>query len=142
MDLSTEEPRLSQGDRRRNASYLKQFVPGMIGYVVSITVVSSIVGDEPSTSDRLLALLPLLPSLWVVWAVVRMIRRSDEMTRTVHYQSMAVGFGGAMVAALATGLFTISGDSGLFGRLAPWLIFGVGMLTWATSAGIISARRS
>lgn len=114
----------------------------MIGYFVSISVVSSVVDDDPSFTNRMLALLPLLPSLWVVWAVVRMIRRSDEMTRAVQYQSMAAGFGVAMVASIATGLVTIPGDTGLFGRLTPWLIFGLGMMTWAASAGVFAARRT
>ena len=121
---------------------MKEFVPGMIGYVVSIAVVSGIGGDDPSPLDRLVALLPLLPSLWVVVAIVRMIRRSDEMTRALQYQSMAVGFGGAMVAAMATGLFALPGDTGLFGRLSPWLVFSVGMLTWAISAATLAARQS
>lgn len=133
---------MSEGDRRRNASYMKEFIPGMVLYVASIGVVTSVIGDDPSAVDRLISLLPLLPGLWVARAVVRMIKRSDEMTRELHYQSMTTGFGAAMVAAMATGLVAIPGETELFGRLAPWLIFAAGMLAWSVSAGILATRQT
>ena len=142
MTTTTDGPRTSAGDRRRNATYLKEFLPGMVLYMISIVVVSIVVGDEPSGADRLVALLPLLPSVWVAWAVVRMIRRSDEMTRALHHRAMAVGFGAAMLTAMATGLLAIPGDTGMFGQLTPWLIFAVGLLAWAVATAVLTLRQS
>ncbi len=59
----------------------------------------------------------------------------------LHYQSMAAGFGVTMIAAMGTGLLAMPGDTGLFGRLTPWLIFALGMIGWAAAAGILTARR-
>ena len=140
--ISNDEPRMSEGDRRRSREYLREFLPGMIGYVVAIAVIVGVVDERPTTANRLLAMLPLVPSLWAMRAIVRMIRRSDELVRSVHYRAMSVGFGAAMMAALATGLFSIPGDTGLFGRLAPWLIFSVGMMGWALASGVLAARQA
>ncbi len=142
MMTSNDEPRMSEGDRRRNRTYFREFLPGMIGYVAAIAFVVGAVGDEPTAGNRLLAMLPLLPSLWAIRAIVRMIGRSDELTRSVHHRAMSVGFGAAMTTALATGLFSIPGDTGLFGRLAPWLIFSAGMMGWAVTSGILATRQS
>ena len=142
MMISNDEPTMSEGDRRRSRAYLREFLPGMIGYVVAIAVIVAVVDEQATTTNRLLVLLPLLPSLWAMRAIVRMIGRSDELVRSVHYRAMSVGFGAAMMTAMAAGLFSIPGDTELFGRLAPWLIFSVGMMGWGLASGLLASRQA
>ena len=63
----------------------------------------------------------------VAVAVYRAVQRTDEYGRIVMLESMALGFGAAMVAALGLGFLGIVGVAWTFGG---WLVFGAGMMTW------------
>lgn len=74
------------------------------------------------------ALLPVLPLAWVLVAVVRLLPRLDEYQRQLQLQALAVGFGAAMIAAVATGFLAFAGVQGWW---SSWAVFAVGMLGWA-----------
>ncbi len=127
----------STGDRARTRAYLREFVPGMVAYVVLLTAAVSwghLDGQSPARFAW--ALLPVLPALWVVRAVVRHVGRLDDYQRLLLLQSLAVGFALAMVAALTVGFLGLAGLS----LPAGWVVYVVGMLGWLV-AGAVAQRR-
>lgn len=118
----------SQGDRTRSRAYLRDFLPGMIGYCVVLVAVL-IFGDLDGRSPWrfLWALLPVVPLLWVLRAIVRHLRRVDEYQQRQLLLELGVGFAVAMVAAVTLGFL---GIAGLNMRFAGWIVFMIGMASW------------
>ncbi|WP_369053233.1 hypothetical protein [Kineococcus terrestris] len=126
----------SRGDRARTRAYARDFVPAMAGYVVAIaavTVWGGLDGDSPWRFAW--ALLPVLPVLAVVRAVVRALRRSDEYAQLVQLRGLAVGFAVAVVACVVLGMLQLAG---LVVPVAPWLVVGAAMTSWAVAAAVAS----
>lgn len=125
------------GDRSRARAYYRDFVPGMVAYVLLLSAVVRWGHLDGSSPYRLgWALLPVLPALWTVRAVLRHLRRVDEYQRGLLLESLAVGFGVAMVAAVTTGLAI----AGLSSPLIPWTVYAAGMTGWAAAAALLSRR--
>lgn len=134
-DLDT---RRSAGDRSRAFAYYRDFWPGMIGYVVILAAVlrwGDLDGDSPWRF--VWSLLPVLPAVWTVRAVLRHIRRIDDYQRLLLLEGLAVGFAVAMVTAVTVGFL---GIAHLPMRLAPWVIYGAGMLGWAVASAFVQQR--
>ncbi len=132
------ESDVSSGDRARARAYVRDFVPGMVGYVVVLVLVIVFGGLDGSAPSRYLwALLPAIPLLWVVVAVVRHLHRLDDYQQRLMLDGFAVGFGVAMVAAVTVGLLQAAG---LQSDLTGWVIFAAGMLGWGV-ASIVAGRR-
>ncbi len=135
-----DEPTLSEGDRARLHTYLREFIPGIVVYSVVVFATAASVGDDPSMPRRLLLLLPLLPALWSGRAIVRSLGRSDEFERAMQLESMAVGFGAAMVASMTVGFLGLHSDPNRFNQVSPWIIFMVGIAAWAITLGVRTGR--
>ncbi|MEZ5243663.1 MAG: hypothetical protein R2707_01090 [Acidimicrobiales bacterium] len=119
-------PRLSTADKHQRDSYLREFLPaialfGILQAIVEITV------DENTTGARLWVLLPVLPMIGVAVALYRAVQRADEYGRIVMLECMALGFGAAMITAMALGFLGGIGSTWAWGG---WLVFGAGMTTW------------
>ncbi len=143
MNDSSDNPYINASERRRLAACMREFVPAVVLYVISIVVLVATIGeDEPTITNRLLVLLPLIPCLMGLRVNIRMLRRADEMTQAIQLQSIAVGFGAAMMFAIGMGLVSLPGEIGLVGQFAPWAIFSVGMLGWLISVGVLVSQRS
>jgi hypothetical protein len=133
-----DNPRSSAGDRARARAYLRDFVPGIVGYVVVLLAVVTW-GDLGGDSGWRFGwvLLPVLPMLWVVRAVVRHLRRVDEYGRLVLLRGLAGGFVVAMVSAMTVGFLEIGGL-----RLPPggagWSVYGAGMVGWLVTGAVAS----
>ena len=81
-------------------------IPGILVLVAIQVALVAIPSDEQSTGQSspvviALTMLSLIPVLWLVAAQVRALRRADEFQRTVQLESLAVGFAGFVVIALA-----------------------------------------
>lgn len=126
------EPKLSEGDRRQRNQYLREFMPAMVGYGVILAGVLTFV-DEDSDSAKFWILLPVLPMIAVAVSVYRSIRRADEFTRRIQTESMAVGFGAAVIASL---VFAMLGVAGVASIWSGWIIFSVAMATWGVTVGL------
>ena len=126
----------SAGDRARSRAYHLDFWPGIVGYVVVLAAVT-IFGDLDGASPWrfLWALLPVLPALWVIRAVVRHVRRIDDYQRGLLLRGLAVGFAAAMIASITIGFLDIAG---LDVPMGGWIVYGVGMITWAMAAAAAS----
>jgi hypothetical protein len=124
----------SRGDRARARAYRLDFWPGIVGYVVVLTAVT-ILGDLGGTSPWrfVWALLPVLPALWVIRAVVRHVRRIDDYQRGLLLRGLAVGFATAMIASITIGFLDVAG---LDVPMAGWIIYGVGMVSWALATAV------
>jgi hypothetical protein len=123
---------MSTVEERERSQYRRDMLPSILGYVVVLTLVLSLVGDDVETvGEWALLVLPVVPALWGVRAVVRHLRRVDEYQRLLQLEAMAAGFGVAMVAALTLGFVGIGGFAT---PAAGWLVYGAGMLTWALAA--------
>lgn len=125
-----DEPKYSSGDIRQRNSYLREFIPAMVGYVVLIFAISAFV-DGDTTGAELWVLLPLLPLIGAAVAIYRSVQRADEYARLLQLQAMALAFGASMLATLALALLDTVDAAPSWG---PWLVFGVGMVTWGVRA--------
>lgn len=127
-------------ERRVGGRYLWEFSIGIVGYVVLFLVLPRIVHTQPGTTmSVVVALVPLLPVLWIVVAIARHLRRVDEFQRLLFLQSFTIGFGVAMLIALAVALLNgvdVSTPS------PEWLIFIGGMSAWGISLAALSIRAS
>lgn len=132
----------SSGDRARAVAYVRDFLPGVIGYVAVLLVVLVWGGLDSASPWRFLwALLPLVPILWMVRAVVRHLRRVDEYQRMVLWQSLSAGFSVAMLAALTLGFLGLAGlELPVPLATGSWIVFAVGMLSWCVAAAALAQR--
>lgn len=132
------DTRTSSGDRARARAYLRDFLPGMVGYVVVLPLVIHFGGLGGTAPSRWVwALLPLIPLAWVAVAVLRHLRRVDEYQQRQLLQGLSIGFVVAMLAALTVGLLSMAG---LDLPSAGWIIFGAGMAAWALSTIPVGRR--
>lgn len=131
------DTRASSGDRARTRAYLRDFLPGMVGYVVVLPLVIRFGGLDGTADSRWgWALLPLLPLAWVAFAVLRHLRRIDEYQQRQMMQALSIGFVVAMLTALTIGLLAVAG---LDLPAAGWIVFAAGMSAWAV--GSLPLRR-
>ncbi|MFV0258855.1 MAG: hypothetical protein ACK5PP_10460 [Acidimicrobiales bacterium] len=117
---------MSAGDLRERNRYLRELVPPMVVYTVSVVIVTATV-DAGTAGAAFWMLIPVIPLCVAAIAVYRSIRRADEYTRYRQYQAMAIGFGGAMMAAITVGWLGVVDAAPFY---SGWLVFGVGMLGW------------
>lgn len=128
----------SEGDRARSRAYHRDFWPGMVGYVVVLTAVLLWGHLDGSSPWRYVwAVLPVLPALAVVRAVARHLRRLDDYQRLLALESLAVGFGVAMAAALTMGFV---GIAGLPTAVAGWAVYSLGMAGWIVGGAVVRRR--
>ena len=89
----------SAGDRRRNRAYLREFVPGIVAYMVVLSAALTWGGFGGTSPWRFLwALLPVLPMVWIVRALTRHFRRIDEYQRLRILESFSIAM--AMTGAV------------------------------------------
>ena len=131
-----DEPRFSQGDVRARNAYLREFLPLMVLYGVSLAVVLPLV-DDATGASRLLILIPLAPLLGGVVTVIRAIRRDDEYGRFLQYRAMACGFGAAVVTSLVFAMLAIVDITTV---ASGWIVFAAAMATWGITLGLSGVR--
>jgi len=125
-------------EQRQHSAYLRDFLPSIIGYAVILAISIALVGDDiDSIGEWILVMLPVVPALWGVRAIVRHLRRVDEYQRLIQLEAMAAGFGVSMVASITLGFVGVGGTATVG---AGWIIYGVGMLTWAIVAMLRSRQ--
>ena len=127
----------STGDVARSRSYLRDFLPAVLGYLLVLALVVAL-GDLDGTSPWRFAwaLLPVLPLLWMVRAVARHLRRTDEYQRLLTLEGLAVGFVVAMVTAVTCAFLELAG----LAMPTGWIVWGAGMLSWAVAAAVTARR--
>lgn len=127
----------SEAYQREQSRYLREFAPAMIGYIVTMFAVMFVVDKDSDSALNYLILLPAIPVAMMAWVVYRSVQRVDEYARMIQLNSMAIGFGIAMVGLVALGLLAIVDLSFSSG---PWLVFMVGMAGWALSSRWVLGR--
>ena len=139
MTRKLDSPRRSTGDRARTRAYLREFLPGILGFGLALTAVVAW-GDLDGAGPwrYLWAVLPVLPLLCVVRAVVRHLGRADEYARLVLLRGLAGGFVVAMLTALTVGFLELAGLRLDHGG-ASWVIYSAGMVGWVV-AGAVASR--
>lgn len=140
MTSNLDTKNSSRGDKARAKKYLVEFLPAMLAYVVVLLLVV-VFGDLTSNkpSRIIWALLPIVPLVAVVWAVVRHLHRIDQFQSQLMYQSLSIGFVGAVAAAVTIGFLEIAKVNV---PLAGWMIFAAGMLSWVLGNAILLQRKS
>jgi hypothetical protein len=129
------EERKSMLERRQDRAAVRDAIPAVVALVVSEGIVASLDLDASSNWWHLvIALSPLLAGVWLAWVQLRTLRRCDEYQRTVHLEAMSVGFGVAMLVAMAGGLL----DGADVGSTAQslQLTFIAGVLSWVAALAI------
>ncbi|MFK8025039.1 MAG: hypothetical protein AB8G26_13855 [Ilumatobacter sp.] len=120
-------PRLSAEDRRQRNSYLREFIPAIVAFGVTLAIVETTV-DANTSGARVWVLLPVVPMIGVAVALYRAVQRGDEYGRVVMLECMALGFGVSMIVAMALGFL---GGIGVTPAYGGWLVFGAGMTAWS-----------
>ncbi len=138
--MSSQPNAPSEVERRQARTYVREFVPGMLGYVVTIALAVAF-GDTGGALGWPLLwwLLPLVPIAVVIRAVFRALARRDEYQRQLQLEGLAVGFAASMFAALTIGLLGTQVDL-LPRNLELWAVFSIGMLAWALAVMVRSTR--
>lgn len=128
----------STGDTARSRAYLRDFLPGILAYLVVLAAVLTW-GDLDGTGQArwAWALAPTLPAAWIVRAVVRHLHRLDDYQRLLLLQGLAVGFAVAMLAAVTVGFL---GIAGLPTMAAGWVVYAAGMAAWLVAATVTRDR--
>ena len=128
----------SAGDRRRTRAYLREFVPGMVAYVIVLFVALTWGGFDGSSPWRFLwAVLPVLPMVWVAVAILRHLQRVDEYQRGKLLTGLGVGFAVAMLGSITLGILQ---SAGLELEGSGFWVYSLGMIGWLISAAV-SGRR-
>jgi hypothetical protein len=138
MTSELDTGRASRGDRARSRAYLREFGAAMAAYVVvlvAVTVWGGLHGHDPARFA--LAVLPAVPAAGVAWAVLRHVRRIDDYQRRILLEGIAVGFALAMLGSVTLGLLAAAG---LVVPGAPWIVYGIGMVSWAIGSGVAARR--
>ncbi|MFK4791120.1 hypothetical protein [Microbacterium sp. ZW T5_56] len=132
--MSDRTPRERAAARR----YLWELMIPSALFVVLLVIVPIVI-DPPEGSPLaiVIALLPLIPTVWMLIAVVRFTRTFDEYMRGFALRACAVGFGAAMITAVAGGI--IEGAVGPLPNLV-WAVFVVGMSAWGITLALSSIR--
>ena len=134
MTSSLDTSSRSAGDRARSRAYAREFVPGIVGYVVVLAAAIAWGGLDGSSPWRYVwAVLPVVPALFIAWATLRHLRRLDDYQRLLHLQGLAVGFCVAMIASLTLAFL---GMAGLPMRGAGWIVYVAGMGAWLVAGSL------
>lgn len=138
MTRNLDTPVRSAGDRRRTTAYLREFVPGIVAYVLVLLAALRWGGFDGTSPWRFLwAVLPVLPMVWIAVAVLRHLRRVDEYQRTRMLTGLGAGFAVAMLASIALGILQSAGFE-LEG--SGFWIYAIGMATWGIASAVSSRR--
>ena len=128
-------PRLSAADKHMRNSYLREFVPAIALFVILQLTIDFTV-DSNTSGARLLVLLPVLPMIGVAIALYRAVQRADEYGRIMMLECMALGFGAAMITALALGFL---GGVGVGSHSeTPWEAWQFQQI-WASVVPVVAA---
>jgi hypothetical protein len=139
IDAMPEDTRKSTLERRQDRAALRDAIPAVIALIVLEGIVAALDLDAGSNRWHLvISLSPLLAGVWLAWVQLRTLQRSDEYQRTVHLEAMSVGFGVAMLMAMAGGLL----DGADVGSAAQFLqlTFIAGILSWVAALAIRMRR--
>ena len=128
---------MSARDKSLWRQYRIELGIGLAVYAVLLVGVLVLV-DEDSAAAPFLILLPMIGVVFIVRAVYRWIAGADEFGQRIQLTSMTVGFGVAMVVALAFGFVGLA-DVG-HPALGPWRIFSSGMAAWGLAAGVAYSK--
>jgi hypothetical protein len=133
------DERKSELERSQGRAAIRDAVPAAVALIVLEGIVATLELDAGSNGWHLaIALSPLLAGVWLAWVQLRTLRRSDEYQRTMHLEAMSVGFGVAMLVAMAGGLL----DGADVGSTAQYLqlTFIAGILSWVAALAVRMRR--
>ena len=138
MTRNLDTPVRSDGDRRRTRAYLREFVPGIVAYMLVLVAALRWGGLDGTSPWRLVwAVLPVLPMIWIAVAVVRHLRRIDEYQRGKLLSGFAVGFAVAMLGSITLGIL---GTAGVHLEGEPFWIYAAGMVGWGVASAVVGRR--
>jgi len=83
-----------------------------------------------------IALLPMIPVLGVFAAVVRLLRRTDELSRQICVDSLALAGGATALLAVTYGLI----EGGRLPPLSAWWTYVTFMTAWLVATFFVRRR--
>ena len=133
------EKRKSALERRQDRATVRDAIPAVVALVVTEAIAASMDLDADSNPWHvLIAVLPLLAFGWLAWVQFRTLRRCDEYQRTLHLEAMSIGFGVAMLVAMA-GATLGAADVGT-NRQFLQITFIAGILAWVGALAVRMRR--
>lgn len=136
-----EDPRRAPHEETNGRRYALQFGGALLLYGVLLTFAVVVVPDDsPTAAQRLLAALPAIGAAVAIAAYVNFFRNLDEFQQSIQLKGMSLGFGVAMLSAIALGCAGLPGDPSPLSQAAPWIIFVSAMATWVIAVGVLSHR--
>lgn len=119
---------------------MRQFVLGMVGYVVALVASRILISSgvvENTAVVAVIALLPVLPFLYSIGGVIAGVRAQDELARQINLEAV-------LITALLTGALTFSYGLLESAELAPPLsmiwIAPFMVLLWGAVVFFVSRR--
>ncbi len=133
------EPKRTPQEMANGRRYNVQLALSIGAYTVLLALAIFLVPDDsPTVAQRALAATPALAGLGILAAYLRFFRGLDELQQLIQLKALAVGFGVAMVSALALGLASFPGDPSALSQFAPMTVFSLGMAGWGVAVGRFS----
>lgn len=131
--------RKSQLEQSQDRAAIRDAIPAVVALVALEGIVAALDLEARTNGWHLaISLSPLLAGVWLAWVQLRTLRRSDEYQRTMHLEAMSIGFGVAMLLAMAGGLL----DGADVGSTAQFLqlTFILGILSWVAALAVRMRR--
>ena len=123
--------------------YLREFLPAMIGYV--ITLFTSIwllrLVDEPGLR-ALVALLPVPAIALAMRAIIRYIRDADELQRRIELEAVSFATAGVSLAYLAAGFLQSAKVIDIPASAAMIWVFPLVCFVYGVAKVVVSRRYS
>ena len=138
--MTNDERGRTSHEQRSTRRYMWEIGAGAIAFLVLFLFLPPLIPTESgSPASIVIALVPLLPVAWIVIAVASYIRRLDELHRPLALQSLALGFGAAMLIALTVAFLSTADITVLY---PEWWVFIGGMSVFGVSFALLTARAS
>lgn len=130
--------RSTVSERRAARRYMWEIAAGAVGFMLVFLFLPAIVQAEPGSAlSVVIALVPVIPVGWIAVALIRHILRVDEFQRRIVIDSLAIGFGAAMLIALCVAFLSTAAISVSY---PEWWVFIGGMATWGIAITVLSVR--
>lgn len=118
-------------------SYVKEFGGAMAAYVIVLPISITVLEANPGGWWRVpMALAPVVPAIFMVWAFVRFLGRIDELQRRIHFEALALAFGGTALLTFSYGFLENAG----FPHLSMIWVLPLMAALWGLSAALASRR--
>lgn len=129
------------GTPAQRSRYLREFLPAMLGYVVTLLASVWLLKhvDEPGLR-ALVALLPVPPIAMALRAIVRYIRDADELQRRIELEAVSIATACVSLLYMTGGFLQLAKVIDLRAGVAMIWVFPLVCLVYGVAKAFIARR--